>query len=274
MIRAALVGVTGYGRWHLLMAMEQSLLGQLQLVGAVVINEPEAATLCARLRRHGVKIFGRFEEMMLALSGHIDLVLLPTGIQWHAPMAIAALNAGAHVLVEKPIAATLQEIDAIEAAQRKAERLVAVGFQELCVPASHDIKSRVLRGDLGTLRRITVRAQWPRGPAYYARNNWAGRLRVGEAWVLDSPVNNAFAHFLMLALFWTGAKPSTASPVVTLEAELSRFRPMESFDTVSLRARTASGVEILFYGSHSGVEDRPPDIHLLGDHGEIRCDPG
>ena len=41
MIRAALVGVSGYGRWHLLMAMEQMLLGRLQLVGATVINGKE-----------------------------------------------------------------------------------------------------------------------------------------------------------------------------------------------------------------------------------------
>ncbi|MSU66635.1 MAG: Gfo/Idh/MocA family oxidoreductase [Opitutus sp.] len=270
MIRAAVVGITGYGRWHLLMAMEQSLLGRVQLVGAVVINEPEAATLCARLRRHGVKIFASYDEMMSALAGRVDLVLLPTGIQWHAPMAIAALHAGAHVLVEKPAAATLQEVDAMAAAQAKTGRLLAVGFQELYVPAAHDIKARVLRGEIGALRRVTIRAQWPRGDAYYARNNWAGCLRVNGAWVLDSPANNAFAHFLLLALFWAGDTPATAAPVSTLEAELYRSRPIESFDTLSLRARTAGGTEILFYGSHSGVEDRPPEILLAGDGGEIR----
>ena len=67
------------------------------------------------------------------------------------------------------------------AAQAKTGRLLAVGFQELYVPAAHDIKARVLRGDIGTLRRVTVRAQWPRDDAYYARNNWAGRLRVNGA---------------------------------------------------------------------------------------------
>ena len=131
MIRAALVGVSGYGRWHLLMAMEQMLLGRLQLVGATVINGKEQSAICRRLERKGVPVFASFEEMMAALAGKIDLLLLPTGIQWHAPMTLAGLQAGAHVLVEKPVAATLHELDAIIAARAAADRIVAVGFQDL-----------------------------------------------------------------------------------------------------------------------------------------------
>ena len=269
LIRTAIVGVSGYGRWHLLMAMEQALVGRLQFVGATVINQTEEAALCARLRRQGVPVFETFDQMLTALAGRLDLVLLPTGIQWHAPMTVAALAAGAHVLVEKPIAATVQEVDRIIAAQTATKRLVAVGFQDLYVPAAHDIKRRVLAGELGRLRRVTVCAQWPRSENYFSRNSWAGRLRADGGWVLDSPVNNAFAHFLMLALFWAGTNPAEAADVVHLEAELYRARAIESFDTVSLRARTASAVEILFYGSHAGQEERPPEIKIAGDRGEL-----
>ncbi len=269
MTRAAIVGVSGYGRWHLLMAMEQSLVGRLQLVGATVINQAEEASICARMRRQGVQVFDRFEDMITALAGRIDLVLLPTGIQWHASMTIAALRAGAHVLVEKPIAATLQDVDSIIAAQSTTDRLVAVGFQDLYVPATHDIKRRVLTGEIGRLRRVTVRAQWPRTEDYYSRNAWAGRLRADGAWVLDSPVNNAFAHFLMLALFWAGNQPEAAAEVVSLEAELYRTHGIESFDTFSMRARTAGAVEILVQGSHAGREELPPEIKITGEGGEI-----
>ena len=82
-------------------------------------------------------------------------------------------------------------------------------------PDSSPAPGKALYGGTSS-RRITVRAQWPRGASYYARNNWAGRLRVGSAWVLDSPVNNAFAHFLMLALFWAGDTPTAASPPESL----------------------------------------------------------
>ncbi len=268
-IRAAIVGVSGYGRWHLLMAMEQALVGRLQLVGATVINQAEEAAICARLKRQGVPVFERFDDMLAALAGRVDLVLLPTGIQWHAPMTVAALAIGAHVLVEKPVTATLQDVDRIIAAQAAARRLVAVGFQDLYVPAAHDIKRRLLAGELGTVRRVTVRAQWPRPQSYFSRNSWAGRLRADGAWVLDSPVNNAFAHFLMLALFWAGSEPATAAEITELEAESYRAHDIESFDTISLRARTRDSVEIFFHGSHAGREARAPEIKIVGDRGEI-----
>lgn len=269
MIRAALVGVSGYGRWHLLMAIEQMLLRRLELVGATVINQAEQEPICRRLVRLGVPVFDTFEAMMAALGGQVDLLLLPTGIQWHAPMTLAGLRAGAHVLVEKPLAATMAEIEAIEAAQAAADRLVAVGYQDLYDPMTHALKRRVLAGEIGALRTVKVRGQWPRSSAYYARNEWAGRLWVNGACVLDSPVNNAFAHFLMLALFWAGETPETVAPVATLDAELYRAGRIESFDTASLRLRTRGGVEVLFHCSHAGQEDVAPEVRLQGESGEI-----
>jgi predicted dehydrogenase len=269
MIRAAIVGVSGYGRWHLLMAMEQALLGRLKLVGATVINPLEQAGVCRRLARHGVPLFNSCEEMLVALKGQIDLLMVPTAIHWHAPMTIAALRAGLHVLLEKPVAGTVQEVDAIIAAQAEASRIVAVGFQDLYVPATLDIKRRVLDGDIGTLQRVVVRGQWPRSSAYYGRNEWAGRLRVGEAWVLDSPVSNAFAHFLMMALFWSAETLHGVAEVAEVSAELYRAAPIESFDTACMRARTTRGIEILFYGSHAGAEEFPPEVQLVGDKGSI-----
>jgi predicted dehydrogenase len=269
MIRAVLVGVSGYGRWHLLMAIEQMLLGRLKLVGATVINQSEQEPICRRLTRLGVPVFDTFEQMMGELAGKFDLLLLPTGIQWHAPMTLAGLQAGAHVLVEKPLAATMADVEVIEAAAAKSGRLVAVGYQDLYDPLTHALKQRVLEGLIGPLRTIKVRGQWPRPTAYYARNGWAGRLRVNGACVLDSPVNNAFAHFLMLALFWAGETAGAVAGIAEVDAELYRAGRIESFDTVSLRLRTERGIEILFYGSHAGQEDVSPEVRLLGDEGSI-----
>lgn len=270
MIRAALVGVSGYGRWHLLMAMEQMLLGRLKLVGVTVIDRAEQKDICRRLGRLGVPVFDRFEEMMAELSGRIDLLLIPTGIQWHAPMTLAGLRAGAHVLVEKPVAATMAEVEAIQSAAASANRLVAVGYQDLYESSTHEIKRRLLAGEIGPLRAVRVQGLWPRSAAYYTRNSWAGRLRVNGASVLDSPVNNAFAHFLMLALFWAGDTAEAAAEIVELEAELYRARGIESFDTASVRLRTVRGTEILLLASHAGAEECAPEVRLMGDEGTIR----
>jgi predicted dehydrogenase len=269
-IRVALVGVSGYARWHLMMLAEQALFGRAKLVAATVINQSQEVEICRRLRAHGVPLFSDYREMLAKLAGQADLVLLPTAIHWHTPMVQAALAAGLHVLVEKPAAATLQEVDRMAGMQQQTGRLVAVGFQDLYVPQTHAIKSRLLAGEIGALRRIAVTVHWPRPCGYYSRNDWAGRLQVGGAWVLDSPINNACAHFLMLALFWAGTAPAEAAQVAAVQAELYRAHSIESFDTVNLRLITATGVQIDFYATHCGTEDRTPEIVLTGNRGEIR----
>jgi len=270
MKRVALVGISGYGRWHLLMLLEQAALGHGRLTAATIINQTQEAGLCARLARHGVEIFSDYEAMLSAHDGRLDLVMLPTGIHHHAPMTLAALRAGAHVLVEKPLAPTLQEIDAIIAAEHKSGRRVFVGFQDLNTPCAHEVQQRVLAGEIGRLKRIVITGQWPREAAYFMRNDWAGRLRIGDAWVLDSPLNNAFAHFLMLGLFWASPVVGQAAQILTVNAELYRVRPIESFDTVCLRAGTSGGACLEFYGTHSGHANLPPEVRLIGETGEIR----
>jgi predicted dehydrogenase len=272
MIRAALIGISGYGRWHLLMLAEQALLGRVRLVAATVINRDIEAGLCARLRAHGVALYPDHETMLAALAGRIDLVLIPTGIHHHASMALAALRAGAHVLVEKPLAATLAEAAAIIAAAHAADRLVAVGFQDLCPPFVRELKQRLLDGELGTLRRLVVSAHWPRPVAYFSRNPWAGRLRLGshnEHWVLDSLVNNACAHFLMLALYWAGPAIDEAAEPAAIEGLLLRTHAIETFDTASVVLRTPDGPAIEFHGTHCGALDLPPEVRVYGDRGEL-----
>jgi predicted dehydrogenase len=269
MMRAALVGVSGYGRWHLLMLMEQAALGRVRLTAATIINQTQEAGICARLVRPGVEIFSDYDAMLAAHAGRLDLVLLPTGIHHHAPMTLAALHAGAHVLVEKPLAPTLQEIDAIIAAETTTGRHVIVGFQDLFVPSVHAIQRRVLAGEIGRLQRVVVTGQWPRDAAYFQRNNWAGRLRVGESWVLDSPLNNGFAHFVMLGLFWASPVAGHAATVQALEAELYRTAAIESFDTACVRAETSGGATLECYVTHAGNTNRPPEVRLVGSAGEI-----
>jgi predicted dehydrogenase len=269
MIRVALVGVSGYGRWHLLMAMDQMLLGQIRLVGATIINPASEAFICRRLRTMGVPIFAAFDEMIAALSGKLDLCFIPTGIHHHARMTMMALQAGANVLVEKPLAATLQDIAAIRAAEAQSGRWVAVGFQDLYAPETHEIKQRILNGHIGRPERITVRGQWPRGQRYYQRNNWAGRLRVDDDWILDSPANNALAHYLTLALFWAGETPESTAEISTIEAGLYRAQRIESFDTASFRLITRTGIQIDFHGTHSCERNRAPEIFVHGTEGTL-----
>jgi predicted dehydrogenase len=265
--RAAIIGVSGYGKIYLERLLHHAARGDFEVAAATVINRAEEQAACAELTARGAMIYGDYHEMLEAQAGQLDLVLIPTGIHWHARMTLAALAAGANVLVEKPLAATVQDVRAIRETAPAAGRFVAVGFQDIYLEDNLMVKRRLVGGTLGRLRRIRGRGLWPRDDAYYARNDWAGRVRVGGEWVLDSPLANALAHFLNLALFLAGEEIERSASPVAVEAELYRARPIESYDTAAVRATTRHGVEICFYASHSCAEAMEPELHIEGDGG-------
>ena len=90
---AAIIGISRYARYHLLIALEQMLHGKLRLVAAVVINPEEEAFFCSRLRKLGCQLYRSADAMWQDWSGRIDLCFIPTGIHLHAPMTLQALNA-------------------------------------------------------------------------------------------------------------------------------------------------------------------------------------
>jgi predicted dehydrogenase len=265
--RVVLVGTGGYGAVHLDLLRTFARRGELRLVAAVVFQRD--ATLEAQLAAERCRVFATFDELMQAWPDlKADLCVLPTPLHLHVPMASTLLRAGAHVLVEKPIASTLAGADTLAQLAAEQRRTLAVGFQYLHAPEVRELKRRLLAGEIGRLERIVVRVLWPRSHAYYQRNAWAGRARVGDDWVLDSPVSNAMSHFLLLMLFLAGETADTAAVPVELKAELYRAQAIETFDTAVLRFRTASGQDLSFIGTHSSEQTVRPVITLNGTEGE------
>lgn len=266
--RVALVGIGGYGRVHLAHLRESQRRGELVLAAAVAFPAAEADAEAAALRAEGCVVVGRLEELLAAAAGlALDLAIVCTPIHWHARMTIALLRAGLDVLVEKPLAATAVDAAAIAAAARATGRRVAVGFQYLHAPEIGALKRRLLAGEIGAPRRLVVQAAWPRSHAYYARNDWAGRLRLGDDWVLDSPVSNAMSHFLMLMFFLADDTADGVAEPRRVRAELYRAQAIESFDTAVLGFETAAGVRLDFYGTHSSAEVGRPSLRIEGAAG-------
>lgn len=264
--RIALIGISGYGRIHLQLARECRARGEIRITAATVINPAEEVENIEELKTHGCTIYSDYQEMLQAERGKIDLCLIPTGIHWHARMTIAALNAGANVLVEKPLAGSLAEVEAVRQAERAAGRFVAVGFQDLYDPATSWLKTELSKGVIGDVRSVRFLGLWPRSRSYFTRNDWAGRSVVNGMQVLDSPLNNAFAHFVMLSLFFASNTPEAAA--ATLDGvELFRAHEIPSFDTAVVTAHTAHGVKLWFGVSHACREALEPEIVIHGSAG-------
>jgi predicted dehydrogenase len=265
--RIALIGVSGYGRIHLQLLRECQARGEVKFAAAVVINPREEAGTVAELQAHGCVIYDGYEAMLKQERGRIDLCMIPTGIHWHARMTVDALYAGANVLVEKPLAATVADVEAVRRAERATGRFVAVGFQDYYESGTQWLKAQVHAGAIGELQTVRFLGIWPRPRSYYLRNNWAGRLQADGRMVLDSPLNNAFAHFGMLALYFAGPGRDEAAAARIVEAELQRAHAIDSFDTAVVRLRTDRGVRIWLGVSHCCRPQFEPEIRLAGTKG-------
>ena len=268
-LNAAIVGVSGYGRVHYNLMRENVLAGRINPVGATIINQDEEAEIVEELRGMGCQVFSDYQEMLKALRGQVDLCFLPTPIHYHAPMTCQALEAGWNVLVEKPLAPTMQDVRSIQAVERSTGRFAAVGFQEVYSPYARALKQILLSGELGAVQSMKGRGLWPRSFSYYARNNWAGRLKVADRWVLDSPLENALSHYLHLLLFLAGGNARETARPVRVQGELYRAQAIESFDTGCVRIETDSGIPILFHGTHSSRETIDPEIVIEAENGRV-----
>jgi predicted dehydrogenase len=269
MKNVCLIGVSGYGHTHYNLLAAEQAAGKIAIVGVTIINPDDEKEKCAHLRGIGCRIFDDYTVMLKELSGVADICFIPTGIPLHRPMTIAALEAGMHVLVEKPAAGVIQDVRAMQEAAEKANRRVAVGYQQMYDPSTLEIKRAILEGRIGAVECMKCHAAWPRDSAYYNRNNWAGRLRSDDAWVLDSPANNAVAHDLMMMLFLAGPRERTAAAPVSVTAELYRANAIETADTVCLRVRTDTGIPLLFYATHACNRSINPEVHVRGTTGTV-----
>jgi predicted dehydrogenase len=124
-IRAAVVGVGYLGRFH---AQKYAALPECELTAVVDIDTEVAARVAAEL---GTRALSDYRE----LCGQVDAVSVVTPTDSHAEIATALLRTGAHVLVEKPIAQSVQQAQQLIDAAREHGRVLQVGHLERFNPA-------------------------------------------------------------------------------------------------------------------------------------------
>ena len=269
-VRVALIGVSGYGGCHYKSLLALAHEGTVKLCAATVINPAAVEEKCAHLHAIGARIYDDYQEMLKQEAGRIDLCCIPTGIGWHRDMTVAALEAGMHVLVEKPAAATLEDVDAMLDAQRRSGLHVFVGFQNMYSESLWDIKRLLIAGKLGQLERIRVGGLWPRSITYYERTDWAGKITRRGVPIFDSPANNAMAHFILMGLFWGGRTLERCAQIDKLETGLYRAQRIESFDTFSAHADMDNGAELSINMTHSAERYMAAEVVVEATNGRYR----
>lgn len=269
MTNVAIIGISGFGNVHYNDLVREHNAGRANIIAAVVINQEEEAEKCAFLKSIKCKLFTDYRAMLAEFRGKIDICFIPTGIAMHCPMTVAALEAGANVYVEKPIAATFEETEIMKSAELKSGKFVAVGYQTMYQPDTHLIKQLLLDGAIGEPKVFKCYALWPRDDAYYHRNNWVGKAMVNGQWVLDSPFTNALAHFLNLLIFHAGSTFTKTAEPLSVQAGLFRANQIETNDTASIRIDAEHGRTLFFHVTHVSEGTQNPVTRIEGTTGTL-----
>ena len=122
-LKAAVIGAGAFGRHHASKYAALSEKGDVQLFA---VADPSPETRAAIAAQYPCEVVADWRELI----GKVDLVSICSPAVTHYEIAKAFLNAGAHVLVEKPIATTRSEADELVTLSRETGRLLTVGHQE------------------------------------------------------------------------------------------------------------------------------------------------
>lgn len=271
MPKMALIGIEGFGRVHVRQIVGLAREGMLECVAFADPKPDLQGDSYAALTSLGAVHYNE-DTVMLQSRDDIDFVVIATPIPLHAPMAIRAMQAGVNVLVEKPPAVTVQDLDAIAAVRDATGKLCAVQFQNISGQAFQRAAGLLRSGVVGAVKRVTGVGMWKRTDRYYSRTPWAGKLSSNGRLILDGTLINPFAHLLQNCLLLAGAAggSDTAAEPVAIQAELYHANPIEGEDTACLRAETRNGVDVNLYTTlcHSGSDT--PYIEVVGDGGSLR----
>lgn len=165
-----------------------------------------------------VAVFSDYKKMLKAKEVP-DIVTIATESGYHPRIAIDCLNAGCHVIVEKPMALATRDADAmIEAAEKNGKRL-AVCFQNRFNPPVQKARESLEKGRFGGLLHSMIQVRWNRNVNYYSQALWRG------TWKLDGgTLMNQCTHGIDL-LQWFGGD------VKKIHGVIRRFqRPIEAED--------------------------------------------
>jgi predicted dehydrogenase len=271
MIRVSFVGCGGMAAHYLGVYRDLDWVRVVNCIDAV----PEAAQKAAGSIPGAVAS----TDYALALTGEIDAVIISSPNHLHRPQAVAAIEAGKHVLLQKPVAHNLPDAEAIAAAAAKSTRTVGLYMSYFDQPLIHDLRDMVRQGWLGDVVHGYARLMHKGGmmwseQALKGSRNWRGSVeQTGGGCFIQLAV-----HYLHIFEWVTGAKVVRASGFVRnlhcpgLEGEdlaVGVFQldtgAMLTIDT----AWCANGEELSIHGTEGRFTYRDNKLAICSTAGEF-----
>jgi UDP-N-acetyl-2-amino-2-deoxyglucuronate dehydrogenase len=227
--------------------------------GSVLVAVESASTERARTagERWGVPWTTDLDELLA--RDDVDAVAICTPSGSHAEIALAALRRGKHVVVEKPLALSVADADAVIAEGRRASRLVATISQRRFEPVMQAVRAALADNAFGRIALVIGEGLYHRPQSYYNSAAWRG-TRAMDGGVL---MNQAI-HMVDLVRWIGGPVASVAGQVATIGHAMEA----EDTATVSLRfANDALGSIVATTCAEPGFDQ---ELRVYGDLGHAR----
>lgn len=152
MLDYGLIGCGCHAQWAVLPALQNA--GCCRLKAVADISE----TNLAKVNQPGVAQYRDYAAMLAREK--LEAVFIATPVEVHAAAAVAALAAGCHVLCEKPMANSVKECRQMEAAARKAGRILAIDFESRGYPFYRQVRQWIADGHIGAIRAVHIDHMW------------------------------------------------------------------------------------------------------------------
>lgn len=251
-IRFALIGAGHIGRRH---ARQMARCGNMTAVADPVTGRAEE--LAAAFDAHP---YSSLETLLQAERP--DVVAICTPNYLHAQQSIQALEAGCHVLCEKPMCLDSREAAAMIAAARKADRHLFIVKQNRFNPPVLLLHQLLQEGRLGKINSFQVNAIWHRPAAYYRDSDWHGK-RDKDGGILFTQ----FSHFIDLLCWLLG----DIAVIRSLQDNFGLQGIIVDEDTGVLLMRTDQGaIGTMHYTVGSYEKNMEGSITLLGEKGTVK----
>ena len=205
-------------------------------------------------------------DFAAALAPEVDAVVINTPNSAHAEQAIAAIHAGKHVLLQKPIAAKLADAEAIAHAAAESDKTIGVYMSYFDQPLMHSIRGMIEAGNLGDVVHLYARLMHRGGmmwsdEALAGKPNWRGSLaETGGGCFIQLAV-----HFIRTFEWMTGSRVTAVtgmsnrlqSPGIEGDDIACAVLRLDSGVLITLdMAWCADGDEIAVHGTHGRVHYR------------------
>jgi predicted dehydrogenase len=199
--------------------------------------EEQAGEYQKQIPRATTKCYADYREMLCEVKP--DIVSIATESGKHPEIAINCLNAGAHVICEKPMALSTADADEMIAVAKSTGKKLVVCFQNRFNAPVQRLRSAIDAGRFGRLLHGMIQIRWNRGPDYYAEAPWRG------TWAQDGgTLMNQCIHGIDL-LQWVMGEDA-----VRVLAQTRRFiRPIQAEDFGAAIVEFKSGAIGIIEGS-------------------------